>query len=168
MEYWDLYDASRRPLGRTHRRGQPLPDGAFFTAVAIWVVNSRREVLLTLRDPAKESWAGYWENTGGAVQAGETSLQAAVRELREETGIHARPEQLCFLGTSHPRHCFMDIYAVRADVPLDDIVLQQGETADAQWVSLERLDQMAATGQLARPIVQRLHEMRERLESFIG
>ena len=53
-------------------------------------------------------------------------------------------------------------------MPLDDIVLQKGETADAQWVSLERLDQMAAAGQLARPIVQRLHEMRGRLERFIG
>lgn len=27
MEFWDLYDKDRRPLGRTHQRGLPVPPG---------------------------------------------------------------------------------------------------------------------------------------------
>ena len=27
MELWDLYDENRIPLGRTHPRGEPVPEG---------------------------------------------------------------------------------------------------------------------------------------------
>ena len=44
-ELWDLYDKNRRPLGIVAPRGKPLPPGAFFLAVAIWVVNSAGQLL---------------------------------------------------------------------------------------------------------------------------
>ena len=37
---------------------------------------------------------GYWQSVTGSQDPGETLLQTAVRELREETGIHAQPEML--------------------------------------------------------------------------
>jgi len=43
-------------------------------------------VLITQRPPGKV-YAGYWEFPGGKVEAGETALQAIVRELREELAI---------------------------------------------------------------------------------
>ena len=35
------------------------------------VVNDQNEILLTLRSPDKEKYPGTWENTGGALEAGE-------------------------------------------------------------------------------------------------
>jgi 8-oxo-dGTP pyrophosphatase MutT (NUDIX family) len=57
-------------------------------------VNDRGEVLLLHgRDPARpDHW--YWFTIGGALDAGETPQQAAVRELLEETGIVASPDEL--------------------------------------------------------------------------
>lgn len=46
-------------------------------------------VLLARRTKAPD--AGLWGFPGGHVEPGETALAAAVRELREETGIHAEP-----------------------------------------------------------------------------
>lgn len=166
-ELWDLYDKNRRPLGIVAPRGKPLPPGAFFLAVAIWVVNSAGQLLVTLRAPEKENWAGYWENTGGAVQAGENSLQAAVRELREETGITAAPADLRLLGSTQWRQGFMDIYLCHADIPMENIRLQPGETADARWVTLAELDAMAADGRLAGPVALRLRQMHRGLEQFV-
>jgi dihydroneopterin triphosphate diphosphatase len=36
---------------------------------------------------------GFWQTLTGALESGETDLHAAVRELREETGLIATPEQ---------------------------------------------------------------------------
>jgi 8-oxo-dGTP pyrophosphatase MutT (NUDIX family) len=57
-------------------------------------VNERGEVLLLHgRDPAHpDRW--YWITAGGAVEAEETHREAAVRELQEETGLVASPDDL--------------------------------------------------------------------------
>jgi 8-oxo-dGTP pyrophosphatase MutT (NUDIX family) len=62
-------------------------------------VNDRGEVLLLHgRDPAHpDHW--FWFTIGGALDPGETPRQAAVRELREETGIESTSD-----GLTEPFH----------------------------------------------------------------
>ena len=113
MELWDLYDKDRRPLGRTHQRGLPVPPGAYHLAVIVVILNPKGEVLLTRRAPEKDACPGWWENTGGSVLAGETSLEAITRELREETGLAARPEEFTLLLREDCRtDAHFDIYAL--------------------------------------------------------
>jgi dATP pyrophosphohydrolase len=47
------------------------------------------EVLVAHRSPA---FGSYWHAIAGGVEPGETEREAAVRELREETGLDARDE----------------------------------------------------------------------------
>ena len=96
MELVAIYNEARTTQN-THRRGEPLPQGWYMVIAAVWVVNKRGELLLTLRSPEKKEYPNTWENPGGAVLAGETSKQGMVRELREETGIMAEESQLEFL-----------------------------------------------------------------------
>ena len=144
MEFWDLYDKDRRPLGRTHQRGLPVPPGAYHLAVIVVLLNHRGEVLLTRRAQEKALCPGWWENTGGSVLAGETSRQAIARELREETGLLADPETFTLLlqedcrGDTH-----FDIYALSWDGDAEDIRFQPGETDAARWVPLEAWQQVA-------------------------
>ncbi|MBK0326450.1 NUDIX hydrolase [Rhodobacteraceae bacterium F11138] len=56
---------------------------------AIAVVVTDSHVLLARR--ANPPDAGLWGFPGGHVELGETALDAAARELHEETGITARP-----------------------------------------------------------------------------
>lgn len=90
-ELWDLYDIDRRPLNRTIQRGEALPEGTYHLAVGIAVFNTKGDILLTQRAQVKSQYPGCWEMPGGCAQAGETSLEAACRELREETGIVVQP-----------------------------------------------------------------------------
>jgi 8-oxo-dGTP diphosphatase len=46
-------------------------------------------------------YRGLLEFPGGGIEAGETPLQAAVREVEEEVGIVIRPEDGKFMGTYH-------------------------------------------------------------------
>lgn len=166
-ELWDLYDGNRNPLHATHVRGTRLKRGTYHIAVGIWTVNDQNEILLTLRSPEKRDWPNLWENTAGSVLAGETSLRGAVRELREETGIRITEEELFLLGTETGRNTIGDCYIVRKNVPLNDIVLQKGETCDARWVTVEELDRMIAAGLVAPPVSGRLSRIRHRFEDFL-
>lgn len=161
MEVWDLYDAYRHPLGRTARRDEPLRPGEYHVVVGIWVFDGRGHILLTRRDASKRYMPGKWENTGGHVVSGEDSPTAAARELAEETGIQARPEELIFLGTIKLQPFFGDNYALVRNVPAESIRLQPGETDAARWVSLEEFEALAAAGQLAGSVYEHLKQYRE-------
>jgi mutator protein MutT len=50
------------------------------------------EGLLIARRPQGKHLAGYWEFPGGKIDDGEDLFAAAVREIREETGLVIMPE----------------------------------------------------------------------------
>src|SRR5690554_4967672 len=142
MEKWDLYDKNRKPLNRTHARGTEMVIGENHIVVDIWTVNSDKEILLTLRHPDKQIYPNFWENTGGSVVTGETSRLGATRELFEETGINAKEDELVLLGTKKEETAFVDTYIVRKDISISDLTMQEGETVDAKWVTIDKLDEM--------------------------
>lgn len=159
MELWDVYDARRQLTGRTHRRGVPMQPGDYHLIVFVWIFNSAGQLLLTKRSAEKESYPNLWETTGGAVIAGETSREAIVRELREETGILAAPEEFVFLDSVRGKTWISDTYALRRDVPLSKIVFQPGETCGARWVNRTAFEKMIAAGEITQPDVQRFRAL---------
>ena len=90
MEKWDLYNAKREKSGITMCRGEIIPKGLYHLSVSVWIVNQQGQYLLSQRHPKKQ-YPLYWECTGGSVLSGETSLQGAIREVKEELGILLTP-----------------------------------------------------------------------------
>ncbi|MDL4843150.1 NUDIX hydrolase [Aquibacillus rhizosphaerae] len=87
MEIWDLYDFNRNKLDKTHVRGIPLPKNCYHFVVLVWIQNDQDELLLSKRHPDKH-FGNLWECTGGSVITGETSIEGALRETKEELGLH--------------------------------------------------------------------------------
>lgn len=168
MEQWDLYDENRVSLHRVVNRDEALQPGEYHVVVGIWVFGSGQRILLTKRSPEKRFAPGKWENTGGHVMAGETSEDAVLRELREETGLYARREDVTFLGSVRVPPFFGDNFAVHLDADLGAVTLQPGETCDVKWVTKEEFDRMAEAGELAPSVVEHLLPLRTAWEAALA
>ena len=151
MEWNDIYDKDRQLTGRVHRRGTYWRHGEYGLVVCVWVYDGKGNLLLTRRAPGK-SYAGTWENSGGAAKAGESSRQAIVRELYEETGIRAAEEECEFLSSDRDRSAFYDFYCLKRSIPIEEIVLLPGETDAAQWATLEEIHGMIEKKQICQVI----------------
>lgn len=146
-ELWDIYDKDRSLTGKTHRRGDPLVPGEYHLTVHVWMRNSRGEFLLTKRSPNK-GFPNMWETTGGSALAGDDSLTAAFREVKEETGLILEPSdgQLVYRYSGMDYHA--DVWLFRQDFALEDVVLLEGETCDKMYASWETVREMHQVGTL--------------------
>ncbi|MBI1905482.1 MAG: NUDIX domain-containing protein [Rhodocyclales bacterium] len=73
------------------------------TPVGVHVLVACGEQLLLLRRAGTGFFDGLYSLPGGHVEPGESLRQAAVRELAEETGLHADVAALDYLGVVHRR-----------------------------------------------------------------
>ncbi len=87
MELWDLYNESGESLGIDHIRGEEIPDNCYHLVVHVWIKNSNNQFLLSKRSENRPTFPLMWETVGGSVLKGETSIEGALREVKEEIGI---------------------------------------------------------------------------------
>jgi len=146
-ELWDVYDGNRNPTGRTHRRGDFLAEGDYHLVVHIWVRNPEGKYLLTKRSPNK-GFPNMWECTGGSALAGDDSLTAAIREVREETGLILSPENGQCLIQMKREDNFDDIWLFRQDFDVNKVKLLEGETCGVMLASAEEIRELNRQGVL--------------------
>ncbi|MCL2401704.1 MAG: NUDIX domain-containing protein [Oscillospiraceae bacterium] len=158
-ELWDVYDKDRQLTGRLHRRGDPLPPGDYHLVVDILIQNNDGKFLVTKRSPNK-GFANMWEYTSGSAIAGDDSLTAALREVKEETGLDLSPDAGKRVFTVYGHEFFLDIWLFRHDFNLTDVVLQTGETCDAKIVSQDDIRTMIEAGEfIPAPFIEGLFAM---------
>ena len=163
MEYNDIYDENRNLTGRIHQRGTPWKAGEYGLVVCVWVYDGKGKLLLTRRAKGK-SFAGTWENSGGAAKAGETSRSAIARELFEETGIWAEEDEFELLDTDMHKNTIYDHSPLKRQVNLKDIVLLPGETDAVQWASFGKVRWMIHTKKICKIIGHQFFRMEPKLK----
>lgn len=167
MELWDLYDAQRIPLGKTHLRGNDFEAGTYHQVIGVWTIHQSGKVLVTQRDWQKSVCPGKWENTGGSVLSGETVLEACVREVKEETGLSIPSEAFRYLATIRTKEAFIDTYLAYTESDLSSVSLQAGETIHYQWLDLEALNALVYSDDFAKPIVRQYEANLPKIKAFI-
>ena len=153
MEYWDIYDAEKKMTGRTMKRNDwCLKEGEYHLTVLGILARTDGKFLITKRVMTK-AWApGWWEVSGGAAMAGETSEEAVKREIREETGLDVTGWEGGYLFTyrrdnpGEGDNYFVDVYRFCADFSEDDLQMQKAETDGYRFATAEEIKALAEEG----------------------
>lgn len=133
-EIFDVVDENDRVIRQATRK-EVHTRKWLHRAVHVLVFNAAGRVFLQKRSMAKDSSPGCWDSScSGHLDAGETYLHAAVRELQEEIGVVTTPERLVHrlrLGAEADTGWeFVSIYTLRYDGP---IAINPAEVERGEW-----------------------------------
>jgi isopentenyldiphosphate isomerase len=100
MELIDILDAQGNKTGRVKPKAEVHRDGDWHRAVHVWILGPGDQVLLQRRSKNKENNPGKWDvSVAGHLSAGEGSVQAALREIKEEIGLILASNDLSYQFT---------------------------------------------------------------------
>jgi len=142
MELWDAYDSNFKIIpGVTLVRGEEaaFAEGVYHLVCEIILKHADGTYLIMQRDPRK-TYGSMWEaSAGGSALQGESPMDGAIRELKEETGITA--DRIIEVGrvVNPPTHSVYAEYFAETSCDKDSVVLQEGETVAYRWIDREEL-----------------------------
>lgn len=86
MELIDIYDEVGQQCGKTEEKYEAHRKALIHKGVCVWIINSNDEILLQTRSNHVKFPNMMDISFSGHIQTGETSLEAAIREGKEELG----------------------------------------------------------------------------------
>lgn len=150
MEKWDLYDENKNMLERKAIRGEKLNKGEFHLVVNVWIENENGELLVSQR-AANRTYPLQWETTGGSCLMGETSLDGAIREAKEELGVTLEEYQGKYIGSTlrYYSNCddILEVWLFNINNSSEQkIVIQEEEVNDCKWLTREEIRKLYDEG----------------------
>ncbi|NNF74649.1 MAG: NUDIX domain-containing protein [Flavobacteriaceae bacterium] len=147
-EYIDLVDSSGNSLGRKALKSEAHRNGWYHNTIHLWLYSSKGEILLSQRSAEKLIFPLLWDvSAAGHVDAGETIIDAAVRETQEELGLVLTPTDLNFLGVFKHESFYHDgaikdfefhhAFITELKINTADLKLQKGEVDAIKLVGQE-------------------------------
>ena len=151
MEMFDVIDMDGNKTGAIKERGVVHREGALHATSHIWIARKNEksgyDILLQKRSACKDSHPGCYDiSSAGHIGAGDEALESALRELEEELGIKAKPENLLEFGVQYKNYegefygrPFRDnqrsiLYLYKELIKMEDLVLQETEIESVIWM----------------------------------
>lgn len=175
MELLDIVDENGIPTGEIVERAFAHKNGIRHRTAHVWILRKRGtgvEVLLQKRSAIKDSFPGCYDiSSAGHIPAGVDFIPSAIRELKEELGLEAAPEELIyrgqrsiyyereFRGETFVDNQVFNVYCLWRDIEPEDCMLQEEEVEEVRWMNLEECKKRVAEGSLPNCMILEELEM---------
>ena len=97
------------------------------------------QFLMQKRSMRKKVYPGRWSVKGGAVDLGESTVDAVYRECKEELGIDVNPDKVELMMSVKRKNVFVDIFLDKENWNINDLKLQEEEVDDVKWFERKEL-----------------------------
>ena len=148
IEKFDVLTETGEYTGRIEARDDCHKYGFWHKAVALFIINSKNQVLLQKRSPNKKLWPNLWDiSAGGHVLAGEFGEQALIREVKEELGIEVKENEIRYLASSTSTNLkgniinnhFGECFIITKQIDIEQIKLQKDEVEEVKWFTKQEI-----------------------------
>ena len=133
-----------------------IPDRLFHLVCEVIVRHKDGDFLLMQRDHNKKMYPGMFEaSASGSALKGESAIEGAIRELKEETGIDGSNLKFICKCTNAATRGMYYIYLCNTDCNKDSIILQEGETISYRWMGQDEFMRFVETEKYVKPDKER-------------
>jgi mutator protein MutT len=118
-----------------------IPEEISVVGCCTIVLNNKNEILLE-KHRKKTPWYGYWIFPGGKLEANESLIECAKREVKEEVGIDVEIEKLAsvFVSKESQKVGIPIVLVFFLAKPLTkELKIQEDEIKEAKWFSLDEI-----------------------------
>lgn len=153
MEYIDIYDEFGKKLDKSEQRELAHKRGLLHKAVHVWILNDKNELLLQRRSPDKKVYPNMLDiSFAGHVSSGENSLDAIIREGKEEIGIDIELEKLDYIFSyktyisfdngSYIENEIDDVFIYRDNIKIEDCTFMDNEVIELKYINYMEIEKM--------------------------
>lgn len=147
-EFIDIVTASGEPTGKTALKSDAHKNGWYHNTIHLWLYTKKGEILLQQRSHQKQIYPLLWDvSVAGHIDAGESFVEAVLRETKEEIGLQLHEENLLKIGvklheSSYANDTIQDnefhqVYIAELTRGLKDLVPQKDEVEALKLVSFK-------------------------------
>eukprot|EP01133_Synstelium_polycarpum_P012481 gene12481-14649_t len=112
IEYIDVINQDGSDAGYRLPRNEVHTKGLWHRVIHVWLADGKGNLLIHKRAANKPTYPSMWNvSTAGHVEAGLSSREAAIKELKEEIGVTATIDQLESKSTLYTSGRFLKIDA---------------------------------------------------------
>lgn len=153
-ELIDCLDEFGNKTGVVKKKSDVKKDGDYHRVIAVLVINGDN-LLIHQRSNNKKVYPNLWSLfVRGHIQAGESSLDACKREIKEEIGIDINEDELEFIYTlkeeakskDYIENMFYDTYILRKNIDIKDITIQKEELNDIKFINIDEVQKQIENG----------------------
>ena len=153
MEYLDLLDSEGNRVDKRASRDEVHKKGLWHRAVHVWIINSKKELLVQRRSANKDVYPNkLYVSVAGHPVSGEDVIDGVKREIHEEIGVDVDEDKLDYLFTFSQEvvendgrfldNQFYDVFLVEMDLDLDKLELQTEEVSEVKNIFYKDFESM--------------------------